>query len=538
MEAYKVAARSIWALIAAILVLSMVTYTGGVMLAQAQESNGTVSNTTVDAVQGQAQEQATEGQGDMAVNETMGPGANVTQAGSGAVVVERVSLGEKYCKRQAVKKYGLFDTGPYDRVTEPRVYYIRVEGIIDFAMAEYIQLAIQKAEQDNAVLVVMLNTPGGFLDAALEIVSIIDDSRVPVIGYVVDRWAESAGTLILVTSHVAAMQPGTIIGSVQPVAYDPTTGAYAPVNESKIINPIIEVFCEHGATKGRNATALVRFVLYNDNYGAEEALQYHVIDLVARDLNDLARQLDGKIVALPSGDRVLLDLENPRFEEVQPTVRIRLVHFLSDPMLSGLLMSLGMLILLFSIVSGNLPSAAIGALLLLLGLAGSGFNPNTASLILILAGSLLLFIEIYTPGFGIIGGTGIVMLVFGIAMLPLGGEGFSISPEYGRQLLAALYSTGAFVGVLTAFIVYKVVQARKAKPIVWEITGARGRAVDKIGPGRPGFVMVEGEYWKAVSDEEIEPGEEVEIVEKLDYMVKVRPVRDRRDRAGQGGFSA
>ena len=443
---------------------------------------------------------------------------NTVQAGA------QEDLGARYCGAQE-RRYGLEPPGtPHDRVAGPLVYTIRIEGVVDYAMAEYVEAAIQAAERDNAVLVIQLNTPGGLLDAALEIVTAIDDSRAPVIGYVVDRWAESAGTLILMSTHVAAMQPGTIIGSVQPIAYDPATGGYRPINESKIINPIIKVFCEHGATKGRNATALVRFVLYNDNYGAEEALRIGVIEVVARDMGDLLSQLNGRVVALPSGDRVLLDLANPRVEELQPSLRITILHTLSDPMLAGILLSLGTLIVLFSLVSGNPGAVGVGVLLLLLGLAGQGFNPNMTSLFLILGGSILLFIEIYTPGFGLIGGTGIVMLVLGIALLPVGGDGggFTVSPQYAGQLVKMLYATGGFFGVLTAFIVYKVIQVRKREPIVWDIVGARGRAVDRIEPGKPGFVIVEGEYWKAVSDEVIEPGDKVLVVGKEEHILKVK----------------
>ncbi len=436
---------------------------------------------------------------------------------------DKGSLGAKYCGVQAEKKYGIVEGVKPDRVVGPKVYYIRVEGIIDYAMAEYIDNAIQVAEDDDAILVVMLNTPGGLVDAALEIVSSIAKSEIPVIGYVVDKWAESAGTLILMSTHIAAMQPGTIIGSVQPVAYNPATGGYEPINESKIINPIIEVFCEHGASKGRNATALVRFVLHNDNYGAEEALRYHVIEVVARNLNDLLSQVNGKIVALPSGDTVKIDTENPDVSELQPSVRVTVLHTLSDPLLAGILLSLGTLILLFSLASGHPGGAGVGALLLLLGLAGSGFNPNLTSLLLILGGSILIFIEIYTPGFGIIGGTGIVMLVLGIALLPVsGGQGFSISPAYADQLLGALYATGGFIGAVTAFMVYKVIQVRKKKPILWSIIGSKGRAIDKIEPGKPGFVIVEGEYWKAESDETINPGDTIVVVDKEEHVLKVK----------------
>ena len=446
----------------------------------------------------------------------------------GATASAQEDLGAKYCKG-VEKKYGLLPPdAEYDRVVGPKAYYIEITGVIDYALADYVRLAVERAERDNAVLVLLLDTPGGFLDAALDIVTTINmEADVPVVAFVVNRWAESAGTLILVTSHVAAMQPGTIIGSMQPVAYNPSTGSYQPINESKILNPIIEILCQHGASKGRNATALVRFVLFNDNYGADVALRYNVIDLVADDMSDLLRKLNGTVVALPTGDRVKLVLSG-EYEEVPPPPRVVILHALSDPLLSGLLLSLGMLIVLFSLASGHYASAGLGALLLILGLAGSGFNPNLTSLILIILGVILVLVELYTPGFGLIGGTGIVMLVLGIALLPTGGGGFAVSPVYARRLILTIYAIGAFFGGVTAFAVYKILQVRRKKPLVWTIEGARGRALDRITPDTPGFVIVEGEYWKARSaGETIEPGEEVEVVGKEGPVLIVRKAGSR-----------
>ena len=445
---------------------------------------------------------------------------------------EQESLGGKYCGG-VEPIYGIQPEGtPYARVVGPRVAYIEVTGMIDYAMVDYVRQAIAQAEADNSVLVIMLNTPGGYLDAALEIVAAINDARVPVVGYVVDKWAESAGTLILVSTDIAAMQPGTIIGSMQPVAYDPATGAYQPINESKIINPIIQVLCEHGASKGRNATALVRFVLFNDNYGSREALQYGVIDYVATDLEDLISQINGDIVKLPSGDTVRIELDGSYYR-IPPSPRVVILHTLSDPVLAGVLLSLGMLIVLFSMASGHYAGAAVGALLLILGMAGSGFNPNTASLLLIALGALLVVVEIYTPGFGIIGGTGIVMLVLGIALLPLGGGGFAISPAYADQIATIIYAIGGFFGVVTAFIIYKIIQVRRRKPILWSIEGAEGVAIDDLSTEKPGFVIVEGEYWKAVPREGTIPrGARVRVVEKRGPVLVVEEVREGPSQRG------
>ncbi len=437
--------------------------------------------------------------------------------------VQGEDLGSQYCG-VVEKKYGIVEGIGHDRVVGPKTLIIRVEGVISSWTKSYILRVLKEAENRNTPLVIELNTPGGLADVTIDVIAELTRSRVPVIGFVVDKWAESAGTMILVSTHIAAMQPGTIIGSLQPVAYDPTTGAYKPVNETKILNPIIKTLCEHGATKGRNATALVRFVLHNDNYGADEALRFKVIDLVARDRGDLISKVNGLTVMVYEGGRVKLELDGS-YEFVDLSFSERLLSVISDPLLSGILLSIGALALIFSIASGNLAGMAIGGLLVILGLLGTGLNPNIASLILIAVGALLVFIELTsTPGFGILGGVGIVMMVLGIALVPAipGVEGFSISQSYINQILIGLYIIGLGAGGLTAFVVYKVLKVSRAKPYIWKLEGAIGEALDDIKPEKPGFIIIEGEYWKATSEEEIRKGDKVIVIGKEDHTLKIR----------------
>jgi len=424
----------------------------------------------------------------------------------------------------------------YTRTVGPHVIYIKITGVIDSAMEDYVKSAIREAERENVPLVIMLNTPGGYLDSALNIVRAIDNSSVPVIGYVNEGWALSAGTLILVCTHVAAMAPGTQIGSMQPVMYNPTTGSYQPVNESKIINPILKFLDEHAASKGRNATELHRFVLHNDNLGADEALKYHVIEFVSPSLPALLREINGSVVGVSTGN-VKLVLDGSAYY-YSPGVRVEVLHALSDPILSGLLLTLGMLIILFTLAAGHAALASIGALLLILGLAGSGFNPNYTALLLILLGSVLLFIEIHTPGFGVVGGTGIVMLLLGIALLPVGARGFSVSPAYARDVLVTLYSIGGVLGAFTAFAVYKIIRIRRKPPELWSIVGAKGEALDEISEDKEGFVFVEGEYWKARSvSGSIKAGEEVVVVGKEGPILLVRKSESGEGQGGEGAGS-
>jgi membrane-bound serine protease (ClpP class) len=403
-----------------------------------------------------------------------------------------------------------------------KVVVTSIEGVIGVHTEEYVKLSIQYAKSINAILVLTLNTPGGLLDSALNIVYMIDDSRVPVVGFVIDKWAQSAGTLILVCTHIAAMQPGTIIGSMQPIEYNPVTGTYQPVNDTKIINPILKVLDEHAGVKNRDVSVIKRFVTENLNLGAHEALELGVIDIVAKDINDLLRQLNGRTVTLPYTNKTfVIDTSRSEIIYYQPPFRVRVTGFLSDPIISSLLMTFGLIITLFSLLSGNYHSVPIGLLLLLLGLLGSGFNINYTSLALILVGSTLLIIELVTPGFGVLGITGIIMLVLGIALSPAGG-GYSISKEYATKFLYSAYISGGVLGFLAGVAVYKVLKVRRKEPIIWTIVGKKGRALDDIGPNKEGFVIVEGEYWLAVSDEEIKKDEAIIVVAKEGHKLRVR----------------
>ena len=398
---------------------------------------------------------------------------------------------------------------------------ISIDGMIDSSTQEYVENAIKYAEETNSLLIIELNTPGGFLDPAMNIVIDIDKATIPVVGFVVDKWAESAGTLILVSCHIAAMQPYTQIGSMQPIEYDPTTGSYRPVNESKIINPILKFLDEHAGSKGRNTTILHEFVTENLNLGAKEALKYNVIDFIANDLTDLLTKINGSTINLTSGYIVQINLHNLSAEKYEPSPRQAVVHALSDPLISGLMLSLGVMIIVFAVLSGHAAFLGLGALLVLLGLVGSGYSVNTTVMLLLIIGAVLLVIELYTPGFGLIGGTGIVMLTLGLILIPTSGN-ISISKSYANQLLYGIYALGIGLGVFFAFIIYKIVKIRRKPSFEWILEGETGKAITDIEPGKEGFVLVGGEYWKAVSSEPIRKGEEIIVTGHKGLILIVR----------------
>ncbi|MCD6487825.1 MAG: nodulation protein NfeD [Desulfurococcales archaeon] len=405
----------------------------------------------------------------------------------------------------------------YSTETSNHVIIIEVTGSIDYGIVELVKEGIERAEAVNGILVMVLDTPGGLLDAAMDIVSAIRTSNVPVVGYVYPpgRGAWSAGTLILLATHVAAMAPGTIIGSLQPIQYNPATGEYELVNESKIINPVLELTSSLASDRGRNVTVAREFVLKNLNLEARKALKYGVIEYVASSLDELLEKINGHVVKLDNGREVTIITSGAIVEHYRGSIRANIIHFFSDPLINGLLATLGILILLFGLLSGHYIITPIGIALLILSLIGAGFSANLGSIALIMIGAIALGIELVTPGFGVLGFTGIVLIALGIALMPLFAPGWLISPEYQKAIFWTGVSFATVMGVITAFIVYKVIQARRKPPTLkLDLIGLVGKAIEEIGPNKEGFIKLMGEYWRARSDEEIKPGDHVLVVAK------------------------
>ncbi len=407
----------------------------------------------------------------------------------------------------------------------PKAYVFYFDGkTINEGLASAILAALNMAEKENALLVLVLDTPGGELTATEKIIRAFLNSKVPVIGFVYPKGAAawSAGTLILLSCHIAAMSPGTMIGAAQPIGYGPS--GFEPLNYSKIINPIVEMAETVSRERGRNQTAAGLFVRRNLTLNDEEALRSNVVDLIAENIGDLLMKIDGMEVKTAVG-KVRIDTKGFTIVKYEWSIGDMLTNVLADPLLANLLLMLGFYILLLSLITGHYPVVAIGALLFILGLLGLGFSINTISTLLIIVGVVLLIIEMVTPGFGIIGTTGVVMLALGFLLLPIYlPQTWFVTPEFYFRFVVAGVIIAIAGSAFFAFALYKIIKARKAKPIIWSVAGSKGKALDDLGPGREGFVMVEGEYWMAFSDEEIKAGEEIIVVEKVGPKLKVKKV--------------
>ncbi len=382
--------------------------------------------------------------------------------------------------------------------TSGKVIVARVEGVISGAMADYVLSAVERAEAEDAVLVLVLDTPGGFVEAALEIVKAVKESAAPVVGFVTGRWAVSAGTMVLMCTHVAAMQPGTIIGAVQPVAFNPATGGYTPINESKVLNPLYKEIEACMKLRGRNATLAKLFVYNNLVLEAEEALKAGAVEYVASTVEELLRKINGTVVETAAGRRLLVTWP-AEVEEYRMGLGLRVAQFLSDPVISGLLSTIGIFIILAALFSGHPPLIAVGVALILVSLLGMGYSASVLAIVMLVTGVVLLLVELtLIPGFGAVGAAGVGLIVLGLLMLPAGGGQVTISPSYMQAVTTIVLSAAAPLAGLTGLIVYKAVRTWRMRQVYTPtVVGKVGRALDDIAEGEEGFVIVEGEYWRA-----------------------------------------
>ncbi len=392
---------------------------------------------------------------------------------------------------------------------------------IDPGTAECVINALSEAESSKYVLILLVDSYGGWLDPALAIGDAIHSSKAPVIGFVAGGKALSAGTLILLPTHVIALSPNSIVGAMQPVSYDPLTGSIRYLNESKVLNPIIEKAVLYAEARGRNVTLVKEFITSNLVLNAQEAKDLGLSDLIVNDMSELLAEINGMEVTTASGTQTI---QVVGYKYYTCGLRSRTLSILSNTLISTVLLSVGVMALIFSIASANLYAASLALVFLILGLVGSGFNPNIASLIMVTLGSLLLMFELLViPGFGVVGVAGIILLVFGIMLIP---SSIPVTTALTQEQLVTFRITAVVLGMIgaatTTLIFVKLFRIRKMKKQLFVLEGKVGKAIDRLTPNSFGYVIVEGEYWLAKSEETIEPGDPVYIVKHMENYLLVR----------------
>ncbi len=403
------------------------------------------------------------------------------------------------------------------------VHVLTADGNVGPVMARYIDRGIDHAENERAAAVVIeLDTPGGLSTSMDDIVKRILAARVPVAVYV---WppggrAASAGTFIVLASHVAAMAPGTSIGAATPVA---VTGDTDETLQDKATNDAAARIRDIAILRGRNPDWAEAAVRQAASASSEEALRIGVVDLVAPTLQDLLRQLDGRQVTLQDGRSVTLATASAPVVRNGIGLAERALDLLADPNIALLLLSLGTLALAYEIFNpGAIFPAVFGIIAIILAFFALTVIPfNWAGLALVLVGLALLVLEGFVTSHGVLGVGGAISLVLGALFLTGGNPRFAGPDiEVNRWLVIGL---AGGLGVFFVFVATNVVRARRQPALMGPETMVGRRAVARSPLSPFGLVFIDGEYWQAeAEDGEVQPGEVVVVTARQGLRLKVR----------------
>jgi membrane-bound serine protease (ClpP class) len=387
---------------------------------------------------------------------------------------------------------------------------IEVAGPINPASADFIADSIAHAQSDDAAaLIIQIDTPGGLLNSARDIVKAVLNSPVPVITYVAPAGASaaSAGTFVVEAANVAVMAPGTTIGAAHPV--DMGGGDIEGAMGQKIENFTASFAKTIAHQRGRNEAWMEEAVRKSSALDDRDALKLHVIDLVASDLPSLLRQVTGRRVSLPGGRTVTLDVAGATINWRSMRFGEDVLNRLADPNLMYLLMLAGLLGLYFEFAHPGvyLPGVA-GAICLLLALASFEVIPiNLAGFLLILLGTGLLVSELFVTSYGALGIGGVTAFVLGSLFL--------VDTSQTNLAVNRATITGAAVAFTTIVLGlgYLVMRERRRPAMTGRegLIGEIGEVREAIQPGGAGRVLVHGELWRAVSATSLSPGTPVRV---------------------------
>jgi membrane-bound serine protease (ClpP class) len=403
---------------------------------------------------------------------------------------------------------------------QPLVEKLVLSDTIQPVSAGELDRAVAQANADGAqALLVELNTPGGLLDSTREMVGKILGSRVPVIVYVSPGGARagSAGFFIMESADVAAMAPGTNAGAAHPVLE--YGGKPDEIMSQKIQNDTEAFLRSYVSKRNRDTDAAQAAVESSHSYTAEEALDKHLIDLIANNDTQLLAALDGRTITRIDGTKQTLHLAGAQIVVLQQTLRERLLGWLINPNVAMLLLVGGALLIYLEFNSpGTIVPGALGTLMVLLAIFALDLLPIRYTAVLLLVAALVfILLEAKFGGHGVLAIAGILCLTFGMLTLVAAPV-----PEMGISPAVALSVSAAF-GLITWLLVTLAIRARhlKTRLGVDALVGRSARAMEPLTP--EGHVLVEGEIWDAVASEPVAAGTQLLVSGHEQYLLRVTP---------------
>jgi len=427
--------------------------------------------------------------------------------------------------------------------------------IINPVTQQYITDAIDRSESDGAVcLILKLDTPGGLLDSTRAIVKRMMNAKVPIVVYIAPSGsrAGSAGVFITYAAHVAAMAPSTNIGAAHPV----DAGGGGPLKKlvrrvkrgeaskkkdgkpeeevveeeerdplsEKILNDTVAWITTIAKTRGRNETWAKKAVTESLSETETEAVKAHIVDLLAADVPDLLKQIDGRTVEL-AGQKVQLATSGAALVEIPMSKRQEFLAVITNPNVAYILMMLGTLGLIFEFTHPGIGFPGIAGLICLL-LALYAFQAlpiNYVAVALIALGLGLLIAEIKIVSHGLLAVGGVISLTLGSLMLVA-------SPDPNlRVSLQVIIPTVVTLAGLILFVVQRAlsIQTQRAVTGPQALIGEVGVATTDVAP--EGTVFVHGESWTATSAQSIHKGEKVRIVRVHGMQLRVERASSHKE---------
>ncbi len=395
---------------------------------------------------------------------------------------------------------------------------IELEGSINPGTALYVTKGLQKAEKMGArVAILRLDTPGGLGSSMRTIIKAILNSSVPVAVWVGPRGAgaASAGVMVTIAANVAAMAPGTNIGAAHPV----TAGGkdIGKTMNEKVVNDMVSYARGIAKQRGRNEEWVEKAIRESVSITAEEAVKKHVVDFIAKDIDELLKKMDGRTVTV-KGKEVVLKTAGLKKVYYHQSFRDRVLETISDPNIAYILMMIGLAGLYFELAHpGAIFPGVVGGISLILAFYSFQTLPvNYAGLLLIVLAIIFFIAEIKVASYGMLSLGGLISLVLGSIMLF----------DNMRVSLQLMMPTIALIGGFFVVVAGLAFRAYRSKPKSGTdgLIGEVGLVKKKIDP--EGLIFVHGEYWRAIADSPIEPDESVEVIGMDGLILKVQEKND------------
>ncbi|MBN1664159.1 MAG: nodulation protein NfeD [Deltaproteobacteria bacterium] len=402
---------------------------------------------------------------------------------------------------------------------------IHVSAAITPPVAEYINRNLEESVAEGVDgLIILLDTPGGLDLAMRDIAKALLNSPIPVFVYVHPSGARaaSAGVIITVAAHVAAMTPGTNIGAAHPVAIGVGGGGENKTMMEKSANDAVAYVKSIAKKRGRNEEWVEKSVRKSESITAEEALKLKVIDYVAEDVERLLAQADGKKVETATGIRIIRT-QNAVLIEKKMGTRQRILAAVSDPNIAYILLLIGLAGLYFELAHPGviLPGVIGGISLILAFFALQTLPVNYAGILLILFGIILFIAEIKVVSHGLLSVGGMVSLVMG-SLLLFDSPDPALRVSF-KVLIPAVFMVSLFFMVVVAL----VIKAHTKK----SVTGREGMLTE-MGEAltdirETGKVLLLGEYWDAFSDQWVDKGKKVKVIHVDGLKLKVEEIQSQ-----------